>query len=889
MEALHVKIIADGAFDAARGRFVMTKAGPFTATLEEFETEDATLKKNANDLEAQAKQNTASLQNGKLTKREYDALKNQLAKGDRDLHGQLVSFKKKYASVRWIYSTIEGKPAFRRDDYQEGFVKGSTRIMAEFPKVLEGGGTAYVEAFFYDPIPDPEDKTGKTTKKLKPKNSPPYGCFISATGQPDVVAAEWRDAKGNLIKEKVAYGSTVYLHLYTNALYGNEIKVRLKDTHRTNANLPPTEHDQDDQPIESLSPDPDAADKFFSRKVKIYHYPKGDPHNNLPSKAVTGMLGNAHTKDNELDLNIQKCVIAVFIEPRWQFDGADSNRNTRTDDGSTLEIHPIVYHPRLVNGSRAMSSCKLTVSKNEATYKEKALKGNSVVVISDGAAKERQKEDGKERKDFTIGVFIDGTANNRYNSQARIQWEKMRLHEPQEVYNDADHLRIYAKSEDEVEGTKKFTVQGTPYEYKYGEGSYENDPTNTAILFDHYKKNKTTFKVYTEGIGTQTLGHEENGIWVVDSYEGDANRGLALGGGSSGIIARVKRAIEQTSKMIKENLKADQAIGTLTIDIFGFSRGAAAARNFVDEVMLREYFATGLKDRNGNDVDAAFAIEGKFPKHGWLGYKLTEKNITIDSLIVRFAGLYDTVAHFGYSQSDDIQELGLNSIAKAKHVVHMTANDEIRANFSLSRIPRGPNHIELNLPGVHSDVGGCYIEGRPEGVPFAKNGPSDPNGYHFILRTTNQRKLESDKNRLVEAGWYTEDQIQIFPLRNGAGELRSYRPYISNQYSFIPLHLMCKYALQIEVPFTMNTLTKAKNFTNNPISGNVKFLNTIKSRLDAYANNVFASPTGNVSCTFELEDLKKLRNNYLHYNAVVGDALNVNAPTTGGKRDEVKP
>jgi len=296
------------------------------------------------------------------------------------------------------------------------------------------------------------------------------------------------------------------------------------------------------------------------------------------------MLGNAHSKDNELDLNIQKCVIAVLIELRWQFDGADSNRNTRTDDGSTLEIHPIVYHPLLKNGNRALDHCKFTVSKNKGIYKKEAPKSNSVVVVSDGAGKGQQHEDGKERKDFTIGVFIDGTSNNRYNTQARIQWEKMRLHEPQEVYNDADHLRIHAKSDDEVEGTEEFTVKGKPYEYKYGEGSYENDPTNTAILFDNYKGGESTFRVYVEGIGTQTLGREENGVWVAESYEKDAVQGLAYGMGSSGIIARVKRAIELLGKKLKDNVKANQTIGALTIDIFGFSRGAAAARNFVDEI-----------------------------------------------------------------------------------------------------------------------------------------------------------------------------------------------------------------------------------------------------------------------------------------------------------------
>ena len=69
------------------------------------------------------------------------------------------------------------------------------------------------------------------------------------------------------------------------------------------------------------------------------------------------------------------------------------------------------------------------------------------------------------------------------------------------------------------------------------------------------------------------------------------------------------------------------------------------------------------------------------------------------------------MAHYGVYQGNDIKELGLNSISKAEHILHITAGDEHRKNFSLSRIIRKKNHIELNFPGVHCDVGGSYIEG----------------------------------------------------------------------------------------------------------------------------------------------------------------------------------
>ncbi|ELY2018595.1 DUF2235 domain-containing protein, partial [Flavobacterium psychrophilum] len=122
-----------------------------------------------------------------------------------------------------------------------------------------------------------------------------------------------------------------------------------------------------------------------------------------------------------------------------------------------------------------------------------------------------------------------------------------------------------------------------------------------------------------------------------------------------------------------KKLKLNEIIGTFTVDVFGFSRGAAAARNFVHEITYPAYHASpGLKkyrtDQHGYSVAEKYWINTSLPSNGHLGYMLTQANQTFQKLEIRFAGLYDTVPHHGAFQGNDIQDLGLNSINKADYV-----------------------------------------------------------------------------------------------------------------------------------------------------------------------------------------------------------------------------
>ena len=883
MDGLHIKIGSDHYRPGAR-EFILPKAGPFMATIQEYEDEAEALKKQIAEADKVAAHYAAMARNEKISWQDRVIMAPQRRKENerhsRELQKQLATLQRKYDGVCWICGASE-RPHYEREDYNRVLGKGVVRMKMNFPKVLEGGGHCYVEPYFYGHSPAAKAYGYPPPNTTQPKNYPPHGCYISATGTPKIIAAQWKDKEGNLINETVAFGSTVYLHIFTEALYGQTLYVYLTDTHRVDSGpLTLTESDADGQPIERLAPKSYRA--LFAKPVKAYSYPPGDPNYTVPANAITGMLGHGAANNgsgHEARMNIQKCVFAVYVEHKWQWQGAGSNSTIALfDSGKTLEIHPTVVYGK--NGSAQLNNCVLTVSREGATYKEKELTGNSPVVISDSSSEETGTGK-KKRKDITVGIFIDGTKNNRYNSRARINWEKKRLGENAESYSETAHLKVYAKSEADVAGTNKFEFEGEKYEYKYGEGSYENDPSNPAILFDHYDKNATTAKVYVEGIGTETLADEDG---KVEHYESDsAFWGPGLGKGVTGIKARVKRAVELTvGEILKKVKPGDEVIGTLILDVFGFSRGAASARYFAHEITKPS--SRGLTST-------------QTPTNGLLGEMLTEKEITFDQLVIRFAGLFDTVAHYGVTQRNDIDQLDLNAITKAKHILHITGSDEHRANFNLSRIQKSVNHIELNLPGVHSDIGDGYVEGRPEGISRDKRMPQDPDGEHIldedIQSTDRSRRLEAFRNRLIEQGWYTGDQLiinkfKVQPIAPGGSvnsfRLSSYRPYISNQYSLIPLHMMASYAVSKEIPLDLHKLKAAKDFKSNAIPDNVPFLEKIAIKLEQYASQIYSSPLQTFKYELELEEEKWLRNNYLHYNATFGI---VNKPEPDGKRSEV--
>lgn len=275
---------------------------------------------------------------------------------------------------------------------------------------------------------------------------------------------------------------------------------------------------------------------------------------------------------------------------------------------------------------------------------------------------------------ITIGIFFDGTGNNVDNINFRLNNCK-----PSD-FNISDKD---AASFNEV-CLKKKGVDG------FITDSYMGYYTNVHWLHLLYKKDRgvaeqdleAQIAVYISGIGTT-------------SGDSDSALGLGIGTDKTGVIGKTDDAIELMQNEIRNFINSNKdthfAIEKIRYDIFGFSRGAAAARHFSNRVLLQERALIDAID------DGLFAIN----HHGRPAGE------------TRFLGLFDTVDAIG-GLSDaldphgpDNQDVMLNLSGEiAERVFQITAMHESRYNFSLNSIKE--TWPELMLPGVHSDIGGGY-------------------------------------------------------------------------------------------------------------------------------------------------------------------------------------
>lgn len=372
------------------------------------------------------------------------------------------------------------------------------------------------------------------------------------------------------------------------------------------------------------------------------------------------------------------------------------------------------------------------------------------------------KEDDKETNDVYMGVFFDGTSNNRENIEGRRK--------------DPTLKDTYASNKD---GSN---------------ASYGNDNTNVDRLEKAYLRDNAShyYSVYVEGIGTKNPKKNDDGTL---DYYGDFTRGQGYGTGETGLFEKVEKGCFDIATKLQE--KDEISIATLYLDVFGFSRGAAAARIFVNEL---------TKKKVSNDKKSyQYGYLGKAFKE--LGYKTNPLRIK-----VRFLGIYDTVSSYGSNVFDDIDKDKVPlKIPNVGFTVHLTAEDEYRENFPLTNIASaGINSIELALPGCHSDIGGGY-----------KNKANE-----IIILTEIRSKIEEEKKHVIEQGWFKLEQLE---------ELPSLLPYylkgtrtLSNKYSFVMLHLMAEFGKRkYKIPWKYKILDK-DYIIPKPLIG-------IKERIDAYA------------------------------------------------------
>ncbi len=283
-----------------------------------------------------------------------------------------------------------------------------------------------------------------------------------------------------------------------------------------------------------------------------------------------------------------------------------------------------------------------------------------------------------------IGVFFDGTGNNRINSQIGADCQAMA-----EIYNNAHIKECGGRHSDP-------------------NSSYSNDLTNIARLADLYRQQpqasnrgdglKVYQSVYVSGAGTISGGRDS------------LLSGQGFGRGNTGVVAKVGKSIKKISDILGafHTHNPGCVIAGLELDLFGFSRGAASARHLANEVLKRSRGALGpVLDRHKLPLAAGFCWD-----KGCVRLKVI--------------GLFDTVAAIGgFSDLGNVRDAVNKRVnlflppGCADQVLHLVAGDEHRRNFALNSVaPDWPR--EIVLPGSHSDIGGGYPPQSVEKVALSR-------------------------------------------------------------------------------------------------------------------------------------------------------------------------
>ncbi|WP_285960105.1 phospholipase effector Tle1 domain-containing protein [Pseudomonas tohonis] len=346
-----------------------------------------------------------------------------------------------------------------------------------------------------------------------------------------------------------------------------------------------------------------------------------------------------------------------------------------------------------------------------------------------------------------LGLFFDGTGNNQGNSAITEQCrrEDRQQFEESELSALVSYCARYGYRDPDEEG----------YFRKTPDNSYGNAASNVAHLFDMYPDNAeaplehstdTGFvKAYLEGIGTTSGGSDS------------LLPGQAAGRGETGILGRVEQSPDQIKAQLRRFLDTNPGtrIRTLEFDIFGFSRGAAAARHFANEVLkpngglLAEVLGAGL-----------FGLVSDFE---W------QRDACIN-----FIGLFDTVAATldplkGDWSLANADNPGINLYLPpscARKVVQLVAGSERRWNFALNSV--APHHQEIALPGVHSDVGGGYPPRMEEQLLVSKPRPATERPGQPLETSMAWVQAQEEMGLLRSLGLPGEGELKISAWSRGS-------------------------------------------------------------------------------------------------------------------------
>lgn len=392
-----------------------------------------------------------------------EALTNNYKKENKEILAkhkkELDDLKKEYASVRWVWQLIgSDRPQLTKESFNEGIVSGKPELSLDFDDFLEGGGATYLEPFWEETAP-----TGKY----------PNGVIINAKGvRPQILQADWRDADDNLITETVKFGSTVFLNIYTEALYGHNVKIQLLDKDKVIRVLSLGLTNADDKLFAAEYPDSnikveDREEKDIKKKENQFIRAVSVHKTlNAPAGVKSGMLVDEgeSNKDKKVDHvpNVQKCKFAVFVDPLWEMVA-----------GKDLVIYAEIENALIPNGIKKLPDVLLKVNKNGKMIGENISTSNQVAVVS-------EVETDMAFFHHCKYTYIEASYNNNLT---RI----FDVNDPNKRFVKNIKYSIVANS------AEKILFISIP-DLKTEDCIYENDPKKTHEKHAYFLQNEESFK-----------------------------------------------------------------------------------------------------------------------------------------------------------------------------------------------------------------------------------------------------------------------------------------------------------------------------------------------------------------------------------------------------------
>jgi uncharacterized protein (DUF2235 family) len=242
------------------------------------------------------------------------------------------------------------------------------------------------------------------------------------------------------------------------------------------------------------------------------------------------------------------------------------------------------------------------------------------------------------------------------------------------------------------------------------------------------------FTAYEDPLKNDDPSKERGSLYIkgigqlANTRSGDALASIFGFGGHR----RVRKAMDR----LENNIEA----GDRTIDIVGFSRGAALAISFANE------------------------IAKKMPRES-----------------IRFIGVWDIVGQFGAPGEHINAGHDLDFPPNVAHCFHAMALDESRLFFPLTRLGKGRNTSsklqEVWFRGVHSDVGGgngnrglnwvalnwMYEAARRCGLPLNAAAVAQNLADKGMPQQISAHKLDAGRIRVILNGDLLHSTVQITP------------------------------------------------------------------------------------------------------------------------------